>query len=82
MSSVDLQACWEEEPDNRPDFESIIADLRGMLRCTAATRKRSQALTGDCNLAPNVISMHCLWFTRCSVIRKAPYAACAQQTVG
>ncbi|KAL0024386.1 hypothetical protein WJX79_007764 [Trebouxia sp. C0005] len=40
-----MQACWEEEPDKRPDFESIIADLRGMLRCTAATRQRSQALT-------------------------------------
>ncbi|KAL0036873.1 hypothetical protein WJX77_003215 [Trebouxia sp. C0004] len=39
-----MQACWEDEPDKRPDFESIIADLRGMLRCTAATRQRSQAL--------------------------------------
>ncbi len=57
---IDLQACWAEEPDKRPDFENIIADLRGMLRCTAATRQRSQALTGTSDLAPNVFSMHCL----------------------
>ena len=65
--TVDLQACWEEEPDKRPDFESIIADLRGMLRCTAATKQRSQALTGNAYLAPNVFSLHCLWFTWCSI---------------
>jgi len=58
MSTADLQACWQEEPDKRPDFESIIADLRGMLRCTAAARQRSQALTGNSHLALCV--SHCI----------------------
>ena len=41
-----LQACWHEEPDQRPGFESITGSLRLLLHQTVALGSRTDRLTG------------------------------------
>lgn len=37
-----LQACWHQDPDRRPPFESVIASLRTLLVQTTLRTRRSQ----------------------------------------
>ncbi|KAA6419315.1 MAG: PAS domain-containing tyrosine kinase [Trebouxia sp. A1-2] len=40
-----MQACWHEEPEVRPGFESITGSLRSLLHQTAALGSRTDRLT-------------------------------------
>lgn len=40
-----LQACWHQEPDKRPTFESVIASLRVLLLKTNSKRGISMGMT-------------------------------------
>ncbi|KAL0046815.1 hypothetical protein WJX82_010624 [Trebouxia sp. C0006] len=51
-----MQACWHEEPDQRPGFESITGSLRLLLHQTAVLWSRTDRLTDlpaqmSCNTA-------------------------------
>ena len=46
ISACMLQACWHEEPDQRPGFESITGSLRLLLHQTAVLWSRTDRLTG------------------------------------
>ena len=41
-----LQACWQEKPEQRPDFESVISSLRRLLQRLVETMKPSQVSKG------------------------------------
>ncbi|KAL3138899.1 hypothetical protein ABBQ32_005722 [Trebouxia sp. C0010 RCD-2024] len=39
-----MQACWHQDPDRRPPFESVIASLRTLLVQTTLRTRRSQEI--------------------------------------
>ncbi|KAK9862943.1 hypothetical protein WJX84_012116 [Apatococcus fuscideae] len=50
-----LEACWQEEPEQRPSFESVITSLRAMLELAATSQKQQRIAKGpDARLQPPV----------------------------
>lgn len=41
-----LEACWHEDPDQRPSFETIITSLRAMLESSATSQKQQRIAKG------------------------------------
>ena len=41
-----LESCWQDDPEQRPSFESCIASLRSMLE-SSATSQKQQRMTKD-----------------------------------
>ena len=41
-----LEACWQENPEQRPTFESVITSLRAMLESSAASQKQQRIARG------------------------------------
>ena len=41
-----LEACWHEDPEQRPSFETIITSLRAMLETSATSQKQQRSAKG------------------------------------